>query len=85
MENWPTIQSEDLSLHARNFAEDLAGRLAEFNKRNPEPRMSEEAQQRLQEIQEQHGDISGPSPQDMKGTFEVVFCLYMGSRYGLVP
>ena len=82
MEDCPTIQSEDLSSRARNFAEDLAGKLDAFNKRKPEPKMTPEARQRLQERQ---GDIPGSSPQEMRGMFEIVFCLYMGSRYGLVP
>ena len=83
MEDWPTMGSEELSSRARDFAETLATRLDEFNERNPKSKMSEEEQRR---IQEQYGDnIPGLTPQQMKPAFEMVFCLYMGSRYGLVP
>ncbi len=79
----PTIQDKELSLRADAFAEDLAERLGEFNDRNPKPEMSLEAWQCLEK---QHGDnIPGLTPDEMIPFFKMIFCVYMGSHYGLVP
>lgn len=79
----PTIQDKELSLRADAFAEDLATRLGEFNKQNPKPEMSLEAWQYLEK---QHGDnIPGLTPDEMIPFFKMIFCVYMGSHYGLVP
>lgn len=83
MADWPTRQSEELSLHAQNFAEDLVGKLVEFNERYPQPEIGEDA---WQVIQNNYGEnIPGFTPPQMRDRFEMVFCLYMGSRYGIVP
>lgn len=79
----PTIQDKELSLQADAFAEDLAARLREFNDRNPKPAMSLEAWQYLEEQHE--GNIPGPTPDEMVPFFKMIFCMYMGSHYGLVP
>ena len=79
----PTILDKELSERADHFAEELTARLREFNYQNPEPKMSLEA---WQCIREQHGDnIPGPTPDEMIPFFKMIFCVYMGSHYGLVP
>ena len=79
----PTVQDEELSRRADAFAGELAAKLKEFNDQNPKPEMSSEAWQYLQK---KHGDsIPGPTLDDMIPFFKIIFCLYMGSHYGLVP
>ena len=82
MEDWPTIQSGELSLRAESFAADFVVRLTEFNERNPDPEMSAEERQRLEG---QRDKIVSSTPEQMKPLFEMVFCKYMGSHYGIVP
>ena len=82
MEDWPTMRSEDLSPRAEAFAADLVAQLIEFNARNPDPEMSPGEQQRLKD---QRDKIVSSTPEQMKSLFEMVFCKYMGSHYGIVP
>ena len=79
---WPTMNTKDLAARAENFANDLATRLTEFNAHYPEPEMSAEAWERLED---QRDKVTGLTPENMKPLFAIVFCRYMGSRYGLAP
>lgn len=79
---WPTMNTEEIANLAEDFANDLAARLTEFNERYPDPEMSSEAWERFKD---QSDRVTGLTPENMKPLFQIVFCRYMGSRYGLAP
>ncbi len=79
----PTIKAAELVDRAGRFAKQMVEELEAFNRKHPQPELSQEA---AESLDKKFGEtIPGPAPSDFGGLFQVIFCHYMASRRVVIP
>ncbi|MGH8059679.1 MAG: hypothetical protein ACREOH_20975, partial [Candidatus Entotheonellia bacterium] len=73
----------EVAAKAAEFANILASELEALNQKYPVAHLEQEAKDSLQRTIP--GGVSGPNPEDYKGTFELIFWRYIASRCVIIP
>jgi hypothetical protein len=79
----PTITASRLAELASNFAQTLAGKLEDINRKYPAAVLDPEFQDIV--AQAHAGTLPGPPPAELIPVFEQLFYAYMASRFVIIP